>query len=89
MTPKSTQPNPVIFTPTEGGSDLGLMISAWQDLAASECRLELMNKLKVINLGLAEVEEFNLGLNVTLRTEKARVKLANEWQALRDQTLSL
>ena len=67
---------PVIFTSTAEGVDLGL-IKVWQDLAASECRLELMTKLKNLNLGLAEVEEFNLGINVQFRSEKSREKLAN------------
>ena len=65
---------PVIFTSTVEGVDLGLMVRTWQDLAASESRLELMNKLKVLNLGLAEIEEFNLGLNVQFRSDKSREK---------------
>ena len=61
-----TQTNTVILTSTVEGVDLGL-IKVWQDLAASECRLELMTKLENLNLGLAEVEEFNLGLNLQFR----------------------
>ena len=53
------------------------MFSTWKDLAASESRLELMNTLKGINLGLADVEEFNLGLNINFRNEESRVGLAN------------
>ena len=64
------------MTSTVEGVDLGL-IKVWQELAASECRLELMTKLKNLNLGLAEVEEFNLGINVQFRSEKSREKLAN------------
>ena len=76
ITPKSKTPKkPVIFTSTEEGTDLGL-IDTWKDLAASESRLELMRKLKILNLGLAEVEEFNLGLNLNFRTEKARERMA-------------
>ena len=65
----------MIFTSTEEGVDLGL-IDTWKDLAASESRLELMRMLKILNLGLAEVEEFNLGLNLNFRTEKARERMA-------------
>ena len=36
-----------------------------------------MNKLKVLNLGLVEIEEFNLGLNVQFRSDKSREKLSN------------
>ena len=50
-------------------------MKAWQNLAASECRIELMNKLKVLNLGLADVEEFNLGIKVNFRSDKSREKL--------------
>ena len=69
--------NRVPQTSTAEGFDSGLMIKAWQTLAASESRLELMGKLKKINLGLAEVEEFNLGLNIQFRSEKSKEKLAN------------
>ena len=71
------KPKPVILTSTVEGPDLGLMIKTWKDLAASESRLELMTKLKILSLGLAEVEEFNLGLNLQFRSEKSREKLAN------------
>ena len=59
------------------GIDLGLMMKTWKDLAASESRIELMTKLKGLKLGLAEVEEFNLGLNIQFRSEKSRENLAN------------
>ena len=76
--PKSrTSTKPVYPTSTAEGIDLGLIIKTWQDLAASECRLDLMSKLKILNLGLAEIEEFNMGLNVQFRSEKSREKLAN------------
>ena len=74
--PKSKpKPSKVPTTSTAEGKDLGLMVKAWQNLAASECRIELMNKLKILNLGLADVEEFNLGLKVNFRSEKSRNKL--------------
>jgi hypothetical protein len=58
------------------GIDLGLMMETWKELAASESRIELMTKLRELKLGLAEVEEFNLGLNLQFRSEKSRENLA-------------
>ena len=50
------------------GPDLGLMMKTWKDMAASERRIEFMTKLKGLKLGLTEIEEFNLGLNIQLRS---------------------
>ena len=57
------------------GIDLGLMMETWKELAASESRIELMTKLRGLKLGLAEIEEFNLGLNLQFRSEKSRDNL--------------
>ena len=85
LTPISeTHPQSVSNTSTEEGIGTGLvpgiyeMYETWKNLAASESRLELMTSLKGLNLGLAEVEEFNLGLNLNFRNERSRVNLANE-----------
>ena len=45
------------------------MNKCWKDLAASEMRLHLMTELGKINVGFAEVEEFNLGLNCKFRSK--------------------
>ena len=44
------------------------MISkTWQDLAATEMRLQLMSELVNYNVGLADVEEFNIDLRDNLK----------------------
>ena len=37
-----------------------MMMKTWQDLAATEMRILLMSELVRYNVGLADVEEFNL-----------------------------
>ena len=41
----------------------------WQDLTASECRLKMFRELGKLNLGVAEIEEFNLGILSKLRSD--------------------
>ena len=55
------------------GLDLSAMTRTWQDLAASEMRLQLMTELGKINVGFADVEEFNLGIERNLKS-KSRSK---------------
>ena len=47
-------------------------IRLWQDLAGSECRLGLFKELGNLNVGVADVEEFNFGILSKLRSEKLR-----------------
>ena len=44
------------------GMDLSAMKRTWEDLAETEMRLQLMSELLKLNVGLADVEEFNLNL---------------------------
>ena len=44
------------------GTDLSAMKKTWDDLAATEMRLQLMSELVKFKVGLADVEEFNLNL---------------------------
>ena len=46
------------------GMDTSVMEQTWVDLATTEMRLQLMSELLKCNVGLAEVEEFNLNLKV-------------------------
>ena len=45
------------------------MQKTWEELAATEMRLQLMNELLRINVGLADVEEFNLNLKGNLKNQ--------------------
>ena len=56
------------------GPDLRVTKKLWQDLAASESRLEMMKELGKLNVGLRQIEEFNIGLISKLRSEKMREK---------------
>ena len=47
-------------------------IRLWQNLAGSECRLGLFKELGNLNVGVADIEEFNLGILSKLRSEKLR-----------------
>ena len=45
------------------------MKELWEDLATTEMRLHLMSELLNIKVGLADIEEFNLGLKGNLRNK--------------------
>ena len=45
------------------------MTETWEELAATEMRLQLMSELLKIKVGFADVEEFNLGLKGNLRNK--------------------
>ena len=49
------------------GQDLSAMTKIWEDLAATEMRLEMMSELIRIKVGFADIEEFNLGLKGNLK----------------------
>ena len=49
------------------GMDISAMKRTWEDLAATEMRLQLMSELLKLNVGLADVEEFNLNLKGNLK----------------------
>ena len=46
--------------------DLSVMKKTWEDLAATEMRLQLMSELVKLSVGLADVEEVNLDLKGNL-----------------------
>ena len=59
------------------GLDPSVMQKTWEDLAATEMRLQLMSELIHFNVGLADIEEFNLDLKDNLKnmpSEKAKEK---------------
>ena len=51
------------------GPDLSAMEELWQNLATTEMRLHLMSELLNLKVGLADIEEFNLGLKGTLKNK--------------------
>ena len=51
------------------GQDKSAIRKIWDDLAATEMRLKLMSDLISINVGLADVEEFNLDLKGNLKNQ--------------------
>ena len=50
------------------------MLKVWTSLAESEARLFLLGELEKLELGLAEVEEFNIGQVNKLRSKTFREK---------------
>ena len=79
------------------GQDLSVMTKIWEDLAATEMRLEMMSELIRIKVGFADIEEFNLGLKVNLKNltsskiseikDKKLVKVAMEVK-MRDEQVT-
>ena len=51
------------------GPDLSAMVDLWEDLATTEMRLHLMTELLNTKVGLADIEEFNLGLKGNLKNK--------------------
>ena len=51
-----------LFTSASEGKSLGELEGIWQDLAASEARINMMDKLITYKVGFNDVENFNLGL---------------------------
>ena len=51
------------------GQDLSAEKELWEELATTEERLHLMSELIKIKVGLADIEEFNLGLKGNLKNK--------------------
>ena len=49
------------------GMDLSVMKETWEELAATEMRLQLMSELVKYGVGLADVENFNIDLKSNLK----------------------
>ena len=50
------------------GHSLGELEKVWEDLAASEARIKMMDKLALFKVGFNDVENFNLGLIFNSKT---------------------
>ena len=59
-------------SPSREGPDLSAAIVIWVVLAKSECRIRLLSSLMKLGVGFKDVEDFNLSLNLKLRSEKMR-----------------
>ena len=56
------------------GNDLSEMVKVWRETARSEARLNLLARLRDINVGFNEVQKFGLGLRYCLKSEKLQDK---------------
>ena len=65
------------ITPLVGGKVLSGMKKIWEDTAVSETRLNLIAKLQEKKIGFQEVEQFSLGLQYSLRSNKYQNKNKN------------
>ena len=55
-----------------GGTDSQFTTDTWDKLAVSQCRLEMLRILVKSDIGLNEVENYNQGLNLKLRSKALR-----------------
>ena len=65
------------------GPELRANIKLWRDIAASECRIQLMRELGKINVGFSDLENFNLGIISKLRSEKMKGQFSYECETER------
>ena len=54
------------------GQDLSEMTRLWTDIAASEVRIKLMSELKKKKIGFNDIENFSLGLEYNLKSDKLK-----------------
>ena len=77
MAPKS--PNKTRFSDITSkyieGQDLSEMTKLWTDIAASEVRTKLMSELKKKEIGFNDIENFSLGLEYHLKSDKMKGEL--------------
>ena len=72
-----------------GGLDLSFAHDTWTKLAASECRLRLLNELVSLNLGFCEVEEYSLALNEKFRLEAFKLNSELSGKKIVKEAMSL
>ena len=70
MTCKDPIPKPSYKTSQDEGQDISLVKDIWIRTATSECRLELVKNLVREGIGFNEVEDYNISLELKLRSEK-------------------
>ena len=56
-------------TSHEEGLDLGIAKNLWVKIAASECRIRLLTELISLKIGLKDVEDYNVGLELKFRSD--------------------
>jgi hypothetical protein len=57
-----------------GGSDPQFTTDSWDKLAVSQCRLEMLRILVKSDIGLNEVEAYNTGLNLKIKSRALRAR---------------
>ena len=60
----------LFFTSAIEGKSLRELENIWKEVAASEARIKLMNKLAEIKVGFNNIESFNIGLKFTSKMTK-------------------
>ena len=71
-------------TSPEEGPIVSLAILTWVKLAESECRVKLLVKLVDLNLGFKEVEEYNLALNLKLKSKALKNKNGQDRKVIKE-----
>ena len=74
MQSPNPKPNSLSTPPKQfgGGTDSQFTTDTWDKLAVSQCRLEMLRILVKSDIGLNEVEDYNQGLNLKLRSKALR-----------------
>ena len=76
MVTSKPQQNQFIKTPNQvlGGSDRRVALRVWKSIAESMARVNLLKALIKEGMGLAELEEFNLGVSSKFKSSKFKSK---------------
>ena len=76
MVTSKTNKNQIFKTPSQelGGTDRRVALSVWKSLAESLARVNLLKTLIKEGMGLAELEEFNLGISSKFKSSKFKIK---------------
>ena len=61
------------------GKDLSEMERLWEDIAASGVRIKLMLDLKQKKIGFNDIENFSLGLEYNLKSDKMKEELTGNF----------
>ena len=71
LSPKPTKHSDITSKYIEG-KDLSEMEKLWKDIAASEVRIKLMSDLMKKQVGFNDIENFSLGLEYNLKSDKLK-----------------
>ena len=71
------------------GQDPSAVKEIWESLATTEMRLQMMSELVKLNLGLADIEEFNINLTDNLKNKPSEKVTEMQNQRLIKATMSV